>query len=93
MAVSDRRLEDERQMLADLYQHPGFAVLKERVRKIKQEYFEALAADLYGNPEKIREADLTAKQQYFKGIARILNEPYFEARHVTQDLARKEAAT
>jgi hypothetical protein len=87
--VADELEQHDRQLVADLYAHPGFEALKRRARKLREDYYFALASDMYAKPAAVTEAALNEKRAYFKGMARILNEAWLDAKDLERDLARK----
>lgn len=81
--------DHQRQLIADLHRHQGFALLREWVTEQRDGYFKNLAAELYaGKP--LADADLDYKRGYFKGMFRLLNEANFTAKQIQADLERKD---
>lgn len=83
---------DLRALRAELHAHPAFAALKQWTIEQRTAYYENLGKQLYENPGTISEADLDYKRGYWKGIARLLNQPFFDAAELRADMERTEEA-
>lgn len=89
--ISDGDL-DLRALRAELHSHPAFTALKQWAIGQRTAYYQNLAKQLFENPGAISEADLEYKRGYWKGIARLLNQPFFDAQQLRADMEQTEEA-
>lgn len=82
--------EDEQRLVADLQNHPGWALLKGLTIEWRAAYYKNLADSLYNGTTPLAEADLDFKRGYFKALARLFNEPGFNQKTIERGLNRKE---
>ncbi|MCR4341303.1 MAG: hypothetical protein NUW01_15605 [Gemmatimonadaceae bacterium] len=81
---------DLRALRAELQAHPAFAALKQWAIGQRTAYYENLGRQLYESPGTFADSDLDYKRGYWKGIARLLNQPFFDAEQLRADMARTE---
>lgn len=70
--------------------HPAFAALKQWAIEQRTAYYENLAKQIFETPGTLAESDLDYKRGYWKGIARMLNQPFFDAKQLRADMERTQ---
>lgn len=83
-------MDDERKrLLASLEAHPAWAELKAWTQEQRDAYLRKLADAIYeGRP--LTEADLDYKRGFFRGMALLLNQPFFSAAQLRKEIERRD---
>lgn len=78
-----------RALRAELHANPAFVALKQWAIAQRTAYYENLGKQLYAKPGGLAEADLDYKRGYWNGIARLLNQPFFDLKALRADMERE----
>lgn len=85
--MSDER---DKQILADLANHPGWGILRRRTIEYRDSYFAKLGRSLYDNPASVDTLSLAGKSGFFRGMFFLLNQPVFEQKAIERAMAQDE---
>jgi hypothetical protein len=66
--------------------------MRQRLIDARNDYFTALARNIYRDPDTVSGEDIKAKAAYFRGAFWVLNQPVFERKAIERAIAQTEGA-
>ena len=86
------RIPENRELVAELADHPAWPLLRERVKEAREQYFRNLGKSLYAGTAVTAE-DVAYKRGFFRGAFFLLNTPVFDQMMVDQAIDSTEEVT
>jgi ATP-dependent helicase YprA (DUF1998 family) len=82
--------DDQKRLRAELQSNPAFSALRDWAHEQRDKYLANLAQTIWTNPDIVTETALREKAAFFRGMNVVLNQPFFSARALKDEVERKD---